>query len=287
VNIQEIPIDSIHVAKDRQLMDASTVPALAESIKSIGLQAPLGVRANGDGHSLVWGWKRLQAVKSLGWKVVPASIVTLDDLHAALAEIDENLCRAELTAAQRSKQLAKRKELYESLHPETRKGVAGGKASGESRKGSKRTSDKMSFVQDTAAKTGKSKRTVERAVKVGEKLADDALFKLGSHPIANNQAELAKLAEYTAKEQAEIVVKLNRGQLQRVPEKEQPKAKPAAKPSKLPIEQQFRPVYDALGKFKRELDSLMRQSDHPNYKKIIAMADQQSDLLTEWKESRL
>jgi len=71
-----------------------------------------------------------------------------------------------------------------------------------------------------------------------------------------------------------------------VPEKEQPKAKPAAKPSKLPIEQQFRPVYDALGKFKRELDSLMRQSDHPNYKKIIAMADKQSDLLTEWKESR-
>ncbi len=286
MNIQEIPIDSIHVAKDRQLMDASTVPALAESIKSIGLQAPLGVRANGDGHSLVWGWKRLQAVKSLGWKVVPASIVTLDDLHAALAEIDENLCRAELTAAQRSKQLAKRKELYESLHPETKKGAQGGGKNGKGTR--KRTeSDKMSFSEDTAAKTGKSKRTVERAVKVGEKLADDALFKLGSHPIANNQAELAKLAEYTAKEQAEIVVKLNRGQLQRVPEKEQPKAKPAAKPSKLPIEQQFRPVYDALGKFKRELDSLMRQSDHPNYKKIIAMADQQSDLLTEWKESRL
>jgi hypothetical protein len=74
-----------------------------------------------------------------------------------------------------------------------------------------------------------------------------------------------------------------------IKEPEPPAPKPAAKakPSRLPIEQQFRPAYDYLGKFKRELDGLMRQADHPNYRKIMAMADKQSDLLTEWKESRL
>jgi len=241
VNIQDIPIDSIHVAKDRQLTDASTVPTLAESIKSIGLQAPIGVRANGDGHALVWGWKRLQAVKSLGWKVVPASIVTLDDLHAALAEIDENLCRAELTEAQRAKQLHRRKELYLALHPETKQHSAGGHA--------KAASDKFvacrnapGFAEDTAAKTGKSKRSVERAVKVGSKLDDKALAMIACHPIADNQSELKKLAEYDPTEQREICGRLARGKLQRVPEKAREAALAAMEPG---LEKALRDDLDA------------------------------------------
>ena len=53
-----------------------------------------------------------------------------------------------------SQALKRRKEIYETLHPETKAGTAGGKASGVSRSGKDRTSDKMSFVQDTASKTG-------------------------------------------------------------------------------------------------------------------------------------
>lgn len=75
-----------------------------------------------------------------------------------------------------------RKLLYEALYPETKKGVAGGKAGGRGRK--KVASEKVSFATDTAKKTKKSKRSVEMKVKIGaalkpytDRLADTRLQK--------------------------------------------------------------------------------------------------------------
>ena len=55
-------------------------------------------------------------------------------------------------------------------------------------------SDNLSFSEDTSAKTGKSKRTVERDAAVGAKLDDKAVAKLQGHAVANNKTELTKLA---------------------------------------------------------------------------------------------
>jgi len=74
----------------------------------------------------------------------------------------------------------------------------------------KTESDKMSFSEDTSAKTGKSKRTVERDAAVGAKLDDKAVAKLQGHAVANNKTELAKLAAMPAKEQREVAAKLAR-----------------------------------------------------------------------------
>jgi len=91
-------------------------------------------------------------------------------LHTQLAEIDENLIRHQLTALQESQALKRRKEIYEALHPETK--VGGGEKGARGKP--KRQSDVLvSFTQDTAAKTGKSRRTVERAVEVAEKLPEE------------------------------------------------------------------------------------------------------------------
>jgi len=69
---------------------------------------------------------------------------------------------SQLTKLQEGQALKRRKEIYEALHPETKPvRERGGPGRGN------KTNDKMSpvsFASDTAAKTGKSKRTVERAV---------------------------------------------------------------------------------------------------------------------------
>lgn len=85
--------------------------------------------------------------------------------------IDENIRRVGLTEAQYGKALKRRKELYEALHPETRKGNTSERA------GVKRQNVALqpSFAADTAAKTGTSRRTVERSVALAEKLDDQAV----------------------------------------------------------------------------------------------------------------
>lgn len=76
-----------------------------------------------------------------------------------------NVARNDLGALELAGELKRRKEVYEALHPDTRKGVAGGKA----RQGT--ATDNLSFAEDTAKKTGLSERTVQRAVQIAEKIA--------------------------------------------------------------------------------------------------------------------
>jgi hypothetical protein len=75
----------------------------------------------------------------------------------ALAEIDENLVRRDLTAAQRAKETARRKKAYEAVHSETKHGGAPGKAGGGKAKGAKFAA----FAEETARRSGKSQRSVE------------------------------------------------------------------------------------------------------------------------------
>ena len=56
----------------------------------------------GIGHALVAGWHRLEAVRKLKHDAIRAEIREgMDDDAAELAEIDENLVRAELSSADR------------------------------------------------------------------------------------------------------------------------------------------------------------------------------------------
>lgn len=74
----------------------------------------------------------------------------------ALAEIDENLMRADLMAAERAKALKARKKAYQDAHPETKRG--GDRKS----KAITATNCRTPFTADTAAKTGRSRKSVER-----------------------------------------------------------------------------------------------------------------------------
>ena len=214
MKVTEIPVAKIRLASSRRAAAKDKVESLAESIREIGLQHPVGVVSDKLGYLLIHGRHRLAAYKLLSRDKIPAVVHNLDKMHAELAEIDENIIRSGLSKAEESKALARRKEIYEALHPEAKRG---GGAEGTRGKPKRQNDVLVSFASDTAAKTGKSKRTVERDAALGAKLDDKAVAKLHGHPLADNKTELAKLAAMPAKEQREVAIKLARGQLQRVP----------------------------------------------------------------------
>lgn len=175
--IRELPIDQIAIRSDARAIDETTVAALSESIANVGLINPIRVRSVGDGQwEVIAGAHRLSACKSLGLAEITAIEVTDDDLHAELAMIDENLCRAELSPSDRAKQTARRKAIYLELHPETAVGVsqaAGMNAAQE--RGGQVVHDVDRFDVATAKITGTDARSVRRDAERGEKVIDAAI----------------------------------------------------------------------------------------------------------------
>lgn len=175
--LKDLPTDKIARRADARSLDLHIVAGLADSIGAVGLINPLRVRADGDKWEVIAGSHRLEACKSLGLAEVTCDVVTDDDLHAELAMIDENLCRAELTPSDRATQTARRKALYLQLHPETAQHVAGGKARQET------ASDKLSFAAETAKATGRDERSVQRDAERGEKVIPEVMALIQGTPL--------------------------------------------------------------------------------------------------------
>ena len=209
--MSRVPIAQVQIGDRRRQLDAATVTALAGSISKVGLLQPIVVT---EGRALIAGRHRLEACRSLGWETIPAVVSSLGDLHRELAEIDENLIRAELTELERGESLARRKQLYEALHPEARPVTErGGPGRG------KKTNDNLSpvsFAADIAAKMGTSDRTVQRAVQIATAIAPEARDAIREAPVADNQQELLRLACMTPEEQVPVALKLAAGEAKTV-----------------------------------------------------------------------
>ncbi len=109
-----VKVKDVIVKEGRISLNSKIVNELVESIKQIGLLNPILINSKNE---LVAGLHRLEAYKVLGYEDIEAN--TIDCLQQELAEIDENLIRNVLTAFVFDLQLARRKEIYESLYPET------------------------------------------------------------------------------------------------------------------------------------------------------------------------
>jgi N6-adenosine-specific RNA methylase IME4 len=123
---------------------------------------------------LVAGHHRLLACKSLGWETITSLVRDLAEVDAQLAEIDENLIREDLSAAERAELTARRKALYLAKHPETGHGKAPGAGKGKG-KVDRKESKVDSFVDSTSKKAGRSKTRVREDVRRGEKVAQEVL----------------------------------------------------------------------------------------------------------------
>lgn len=167
-----VGVSGVSISHRHRAVDQGKVAALAESMTAIGLMQPISVWIDGAGDdvsvTLVAGLHRLEAAKRLGWADIEAIEVTLDATDRELWEIDENLCRSELTEAEEAQHLARRKELWEARE----KNSGSTCATIPSKRG---RGMPEGFASETAKVTGESKATINRKIARAEKIEPDVL----------------------------------------------------------------------------------------------------------------
>jgi ParB family chromosome partitioning protein len=220
-----IDIADIIIGARKRALDIEKVDALAASIDELGLLHPITVaplmhwlpcsEPEQVGYRLVAGWHRLESAKKLGRTDIWATELEHESaLELELVEIDENVVRAELSALELSEHLARRKEIYELLHPETRHG---GDRKSEEIKKRDPLLDSPSFVDDTAKKTGMSPTVIRDAIRVVNRIDAGVRGEIAVMPeIADNKSVLAAIAKLSPSEQVAFVAAARQGGLKAV-----------------------------------------------------------------------
>ena len=210
-----ININDIKINPGRREAAPGDVQRLSESVAEVGMMNPITVTAD---HTLIAGLHRLEAAKRLGWTEVECTVCELDGLHAELAEIDENVIRTGLSDLELSELLARRKKIYETLHPATIARNLPGHASNYESSGDKLTGEEKPFSQDTAEKMGVSPRTVERHVQIAENLTPEAKKILHGTDKRITKQNLTKLSCLEPDQQKEAAKQLAEGAIKSVDE---------------------------------------------------------------------
>lgn len=116
---ENIKIDLIDDPKfhDRTYIDPVALEELAENIKRYGLIEPIVVRKKEDGRfERIAGYRRLEAVKKLGWKEIPAIILDVDETTALALMLSENIHRENLSDFDRMYSVLQYLQIYLGLN---------------------------------------------------------------------------------------------------------------------------------------------------------------------------
>jgi ParB family chromosome partitioning protein len=231
------PIDDIHISKKRRAPDMARVASIAESIGDVGLMNPPAVCIRNDvvladGEVcdavpvLIYGHHRLLALKQRGEVAVECVVYEVDDLHAELMEIDENLARSELTAAEEAACIRRRQEIWEDIHGSPK---ANGARAANAAMGRGGASEKFSvaFTTDTAAASGKTDRSIRMAAARGRELGADIHRIVGTS--LDKGVEMDALIKLPKDERADLISRAASG--------EAVSARPAAVPRPVPADQ--------------------------------------------------
>jgi ParB family transcriptional regulator, chromosome partitioning protein len=200
-NILDVEIGNI--ITDNEGTTPPAVADLMESIESIGLLQPIGVKKEPGSSKFrtVFGHRRLAAFIQLGKKTIPCLVTELEGPTAELAAIDENLQRQEFTALQRADLFTRRKEIYETLHPEAKRPKGGRRA----------TNGEIisSFTADTAEKAKQTQPNVQLYIQIDKKItkeAKDAIRGTGVDDVVVNLQKLSRLKPPEQLEEAHRLV---------------------------------------------------------------------------------
>lgn len=192
--IELIPVDQILVEDRLRSVNPDHAALIAESFRTNGQMTPIEVRRDEAGKFvLVAGAHRLAAARLAEMDQIAASITDADEDQARLREIDENLCRRDLTELDRATFLAERKAVWIRLNPET--AVVGRK------KLKTNLSLIPTFAEDAAERLGLSPRSVDRAIRRSIALRDDVKALLAHSKWADNGAVLDGLSKLSPDDQ--------------------------------------------------------------------------------------
>lgn len=200
-----VPVADIDTRNRLRPVSEAGVESIIASVHEVGvMKDPIHLRRKKGGQLvLIAGGHRLEAAKRLGWTEVEAKVwVDVTDDWSRMMEIDDNLAGAELNPLDTALFLAARKDVYERLHPETRRGIAGGLARQNS------ATDMMSvasFATATAEKFGMTDRHVRRLIAAGAALQPAHVERLRQAERAVSLADLQVIAKADPGQRVEIV----------------------------------------------------------------------------------
>ena len=207
MNLQKITLKNVVASNQPRPLVTAEVDKLAASIKEVGLIQPITVReavvihgTAEQGWQIIAGHHRVAACRALGWADIDALVIDdVSHLQSELIEIDENLCRAELTASQRTGYTKRRKQIWEALHPEeqVRQVVAPVDVAKHGH------AQEKSFAASTAEITGESLRGIQRHIARADALGDDVERITGTS--LDSGVEMDALAKLPELERAEII----------------------------------------------------------------------------------
>lgn len=208
-----VPISEIKVNAGRREADPEGVQELVDSISKVGLLNPITIDRE---HTLIAGLHRLEAAKLLGWTEIECNVSSLEGLLAELAEVDENVVRKGLSAVEYSDLLLRRKEIYETLHPETKAGTS--QAAGMNRAKGNNVGCKMhptskSFVQDTAEKLGVNPSTIKRQIQTAKNLTTEAKDIIRDTGTKITKKDALKLSRLEPEQQRDAASQLAAGEI--------------------------------------------------------------------------
>lgn len=190
-----VPLAEIDTRDRLRPVSEAGVESIIASIEEVGvMKDPVHLRRKKNGQLvLIAGGHRVEAARRLGWTEVEAKVwVDVTDDWSRMMEIDDNLAGAELTPLDTAIFLARRKEVYERLHPEAKRGAIGNLAS---RGALTDIVSVSSFAKVTAEKFGIDERHVRRLVAAGSKLSPRDLQLLRSAPQGVTLKDLSDLSK--------------------------------------------------------------------------------------------
>ena len=210
MNRRPFDIQDIHIDEKRlRGANMDKVAEIAKSISDVGLMNPPAVRIVEsmviDGEEwgavpvLIYGRHRLLALQSLGREVVECEIYEVDDLHAELMEIDENLARSELSPAEEAMHIARRKVIWETMNS--------GKTIPTIQDGPGRPKE---FAAEVASVTGNSKRDVNLKVARARDLGPDINRIVGTS--LDKGVEMDALISLPAQERESLIARAEAGE---------------------------------------------------------------------------